>query len=94
MSLKQHIFNQSEHGQRVIDTVNPLPAAADYPCQCCGGRGAVAIISQFYRLDRDATPVMKASGGEVRSFSAMKCPTCDGRGVDRVALVNGERGAA
>jgi len=94
MSLKSYIVSQSEHGQRVLDTVNPLPAAADFPCQCCGGRGAVATITQFYRLDREVTPVMKRHGGEVRSVSVMKCRTCEGRGVDQVALLNDQRGAA
>jgi len=94
MSLQQHIVSQSEHGQRVLESVNPLPAAAEYPCPCCGGRGAVATITQYYRLDREVTPVLKRHGGEVRCVSVMKCKTCDGRGVDQVALVNGERGAA
>jgi len=93
MSFRQHIVDTMEHGMRLIETITPLPAAKDYPCKCCDGRGAIATITQYYRLDRDATAVEKKHGGEVRCVSAMRCPACNGKGVDQMALMNDEAAA-
>ncbi|MGH1374582.1 MAG: hypothetical protein ACRBBW_21275 [Cellvibrionaceae bacterium] len=94
MSLKNHIVTAMDHGQRLLETITPLPAAKEYPCGCCGGRGAVATIMQFYRFDRELTPVEKMRGGEVRAISAMRCPACQGKGVDSEAMLNDAKGAA
>ncbi len=89
MSLKQHIADLMASGQRILEVIIPLPAAKEHPCKCCGGRGAIATITQFYRLDSDMTPVEKVRGGEVRGMSVMECPACKGcRGVDREAALN------